>query len=78
MKHTNQLTKEQAAAYRKRWALVNEAEIVELRQTSPAEKFRQTAALMASVRVMGWEDSLKEDEEIVWARWQYLREQYNG
>jgi hypothetical protein len=71
-------TKEQATAFRRRWAMVNEAEIVELRQTPIAEKLQQTAALMASVQAMGWDDTIGVDESEVWARWQRLRARYHG
>ena len=40
----SKLTKEQAIAFRKRWQIVNAAEIKELRNTSLAEKLQQTAA----------------------------------
>lgn len=72
------ITKEQATAFRKRWAMVNEAEIIELRQTPIVEKLRQTAVLMTSVQAMGWDDTVGADETEVWARWQRLRAQYHG
>lgn len=72
------LTKEQALAFRKRWQTVNAAEIKELRNTHLAEKLQQTAALMASVRAMGWSDPIDSHEAVVWQRWQQLREKYRG
>lgn len=72
------LTKEQAIAFRKRWQTVNEAEIEELRNTTVAEKLRQTAALMASAQALGWSDSSNADEARVWERWQKLRKKYCG
>ncbi|MCZ6820934.1 MAG: hypothetical protein O7G31_15810 [Calditrichaeota bacterium] len=74
----SKLTKEQALAFRKRWQIVNAAEIKELRNTSLAEKLQQTAALMASVQAMGWSETLDSDETEIWQRWQQLREKYRG
>ncbi len=74
----SKLTKEQAIAFRKRWQMVNDAEIEELRNTSPAEKLRQTATLMASAQALGWSDSSNTDETSVWERWQQLRKKYCG
>lgn len=74
----SKLTKEQAIAFRKRWQIVNAAEIKELRNTSLAEKLQQTAALMASVQVMVWSDAIDSDETEIWQRWQQLREKYRG
>ena len=73
-----QLIKDQVLAYRKRWQLVNDAEIEELRNTSLAAKLRKTAVLMASAHAMGWHDALESDEVTVWERWQKLREKYRG
>jgi hypothetical protein len=50
--------KNEISEYRKRWALVNAAEIQELRRTSLSEKARQTAALMESARSLGWMERL--------------------
>lgn len=68
------MTREQAAAYRQRWALVNQAEREELRATSMDEKFRQLAALMASVDDFGWREALEEEEEQGREIWRRLRE----
>ena len=72
------ITKEEAARFRERWALVRRAEIEELRSTPPEVKIRQLAALMASVREMGWDEALAAEDEEVWARWQRLREILGG
>lgn len=73
----SRLTKAQARAFRKRWQLVNAAEVEELRKTSLAEKFRQTAALMASGRDLGWGDDFDSGEAEVWDRWRRLRQAYD-
>jgi hypothetical protein len=57
--------KNEIIEYRKRWALVNAAEIQELRRTSLSEKARQTAALMESERSLGWMERLDPREEEV-------------
>ncbi len=69
----NRITKEQATAFRKRWTLVNDAEIAELLQTPMDEKLQQTAALMATVQAMDWDNAMAPDEVEVWSRWQQLR-----
>ncbi len=69
----NRITKEQAAAFRQRWQLVEEAEHQEL-QTSPLElRFRQLAAMFESARGLGW--ATTEESEIlqVRERWAKLR-----
>ncbi|RMD92957.1 MAG: hypothetical protein D6813_04925 [Calditrichaeota bacterium] len=73
-----QLIKDQVVAYQKRWQMVNEAEIQELRNTSRADKLRKTAMLMVSAQAMGWNDAVNSDEVNVWERWQKLREKYHG
>ena len=59
--------------FKKRWALVNAAEIEELRSTSLGDKARQTAALMASAIGLGWMDLNDPQEEEVRERWNALR-----
>lgn len=71
------MTKAEAAAFKERWRLVNERQLQELREMSIEEKFKQLAALMASVDAMGWSESLKEGEEEVRERWMRLKAFYN-
>ena len=67
------MNREELLVYKRRWQLVEEREIEELRAASPEHKLRQVAALMASMDAMGWrEDS--EDDLVVWTTWQRLRE----
>jgi len=68
------LTKEQAISFKRRWELVRAREISELRATPIELKLRQLASLMASVRELGWDERLAEDERAVWSRWKRLRE----
>jgi hypothetical protein len=59
--------------FKRRWALVNAAEIEELRSTPLGEKARQTAALMESARGLGGMDLNDPQEEEVRDRWDALR-----
>jgi len=68
------LTKEQATAFKRRWELLRPREIAELRATPIEVKLRQLAALMASVRDLGWDERLAEGEAAVWRRWKRLRD----
>ena len=72
----HKMTSEDVRAYIDRWSLVNEEERDELRRTPPKVKFQQLAALMASVKQMGWEGKLAADEQEVWQRWQAIRRAY--
>lgn len=72
------ITKEQAREYKRRWRLVNQAEIEELRRTPMEVKFRQLQMLMASVDEMGWRAGLEEGVEEVRERWALLRRKWVG
>ncbi|OGI51135.1 MAG: hypothetical protein A3E57_01440 [Candidatus Muproteobacteria bacterium RIFCSPHIGHO2_12_FULL_60_33] len=67
------MTKADAVAFRARWTAVNEAERKELRATTMRRKFRQLAALMASVNKFGWVEPLAQEESGVRMRWNRLR-----
>lgn len=69
------MTRDDLLAYAKRWQLMEEREIEELRTASPGHKLRQVAALMASIDAMGWRDGPDEDMR-VWRMWQRLRERF--
>ena len=72
------ITKEQANAYKKRWELINKAEIQELRNATLTQKMQQIQSLMASINTIdGWSNSLSKDEDIVRKRWNKLRKGYN-
>jgi hypothetical protein len=58
--------------------MVNTAERAELRTTPLDHKFRQLAALMASVQALGWTEALAAEEAEVRARWNRLRAARNG
>jgi len=67
------MTKADAAAFSARWKIVNDAERMELRATTMRRKFRQLAALMASVDKFGWVEPLAQEESEVRVRWNRLR-----
>ena len=72
------ITKEQANAYKKRWELINKAEIQELRNATFTQKMHQIQSLMASINTIdGWSNTLSKDEDIVRERWNKLRKVYN-
>ena len=72
MKRT--MTKKAARQFVNRWKAVNDFERQELRNTDPAEKFRQLEALMQSAAAFGWDREDREATEAVRARWRQLRE----
>lgn len=68
------ISKGEARAAKKRWENVNAAEIRELRRTPSSIKIIQLAALMASVKSMGWNSSLADEESEARARWLRLKQ----
>jgi len=58
--------------------MVNAAEQEELRVTPLDLKIRQLAALMASVKSLGWTEALANEEAEVRQRWNRLRTLLNG
>lgn len=70
------MTKQEARAFVRRWALVNAREREELRATTPDQKLRQVAALMDSVQLFGWDRALAAEEDEVRSRWARLQRAY--
>jgi hypothetical protein len=70
------ITPAEAQAYFKRWELVKEEEVAELRRTSMDTKLRQLSALMASRGLFGVDPERESGMQLVrdqWARlWQAL------
>jgi hypothetical protein len=70
------ITPTEAQAYFKRWELVKEIELTELRRTSMDTKLRQLSALMASRSLFGVDPEREKGMQLVrdrWARlWQVL------
>lgn len=76
------MTKQEWQAYRDRWALVNQAEIEELRRTPIEVKFRQLLALTQFAAILDADpqrrrredQARRADEEQARQRWARLRE----
>jgi hypothetical protein len=72
------MTPEQAEAFRERWNLVRDAELLELRRASVATKLRQVASLMASRHLFGPEPEREAQIQEVRERWARLRQALGG
>ena len=77
-KGNKQLTKEEADAFKKRWEVVNTAEIEELRRTPISKKMQQLASFMLSVKELDWHKALSEGESELRERWNRLRMAYHA
>jgi hypothetical protein len=74
----NQITKEDAMAFRKRWKMVNAFEESELRALSANEKLGQLAMLMAFAKELDWTEALEREASKVRNRWNKLRKAYHA
>jgi|ERR1700722_16764748 len=72
------ITPTEAQAYFKRWELVREIELVELRRTSMDVKLRQLSALMASRGLFGLDPEREKGVHLVRDRWASLRQALRG
>jgi hypothetical protein len=72
------ITPTEAHAYFKRWELVKEIELVELRRTSMDVKLRQLSALMASRGLFGVDPERENGVQLVRDRWACLRQALRG
>jgi len=72
------MTKLDGRQFVKRWKAINAFERQELRNTPPAEKFRQLEALMQSAPAFGWNGEEQKSTEAVRTRWRRLRESYRA
>jgi hypothetical protein len=70
------VTRQEIEAWRRRWQLMNELELEELRSTPPEECLRQLEAMYASVDVLGCRAALEEGEAEVRGRWIRLKDRY--
>ncbi|HXG92221.1 MAG TPA: hypothetical protein VNN73_07595 [Blastocatellia bacterium] len=70
------MTKDEAQAFKARYELANALEVEELRSTSIELKLRQTDALMASAKQMGWDEQLQKEEAEVRELWLRLKRAY--
>jgi hypothetical protein len=72
------ITPAETQAYIKRWELVKEIELVELRRTSMDVKLRQLSALMASRDFFGVDSEREKGVLLVRDRWASLRQALLG
>jgi len=72
------ITPAEARAYCKRWELVREMEVAELRRTSVDAKFRQLSALMASRGIFGVDPERERGMQLVRDRWTRLWQALGG
>lgn len=72
------LTPEDAHRYLERWAVVEEREIAELRNTSIETKARQLSALMASRDLFGKDKDREKGVREVRERWNRIRKALGG
>jgi urease accessory protein UreF len=72
------ITKSDIALLRKRWALVEMAELSELRGLSHAQKARQLSALLRSATLRKWNRFLSAEDRDVRERWRRIREYYRA
>ena len=72
------ITSAEAQAYFKRWELVKEIELAELRRTSMDTKLRQLSALMASGGLFGVDPERENGVQLVRERWACLWQAQGG
>ena len=72
------ITAGEAQAYFKRWELVKEIEIAELRRTSMDTKLHQLSALMASRNLFAVDPERENGLQLVRARWARLWQALGG
>jgi hypothetical protein len=72
------ITPAEAQAYSKRWDLVKEIELAELRRTSMDTKLRQLSALMASRSLFGVDSERENGVQLVRDRWARLWQALGG
>jgi hypothetical protein len=72
------LTPAQAQAFAERWAQANQAEVEELRASSPDLALRQLDSLRSAVDLFGWQADLDQETEEVRSRWNRLRAYYRA
>ena len=72
------ITPAEALAYFKRWDLVKEVELAELRRTSMDTKLRQLSALMGSRSLFGIDPGRENSMQLVRDRWALLWQVLGG
>ncbi len=72
------ITPAEAQAYFKRWEMVKEVELIELRRTSTDSKLHQLSVLMASRGLFGADPGREHGVKLVRDRWALLRQALGG
>jgi hypothetical protein len=63
----------QARAFKKRWKMVNAAEMEDLRSTPVSEKFQKLSSLLLSAKHFHRPKNLAREESEIWERWNRIR-----
>ena len=71
------MTHAQAQAFAERWEQANQAEIEELRASTPELALRQLDALRSAVDLFAWQLDLEKETEEVRNRWNRLRAHFH-
>lgn len=72
------ISRKQALDYLRRWSLVEQAELSELRSTGLAIKLRQVSVLMASQRLFPEDPDRESELQEVRERWRRIHEALRG
>lgn len=72
------MTKEEAIRFKESWVAVNQIVIQEERVKSFEQRLKELAMLFRTGRLLGWHQRPANDQEIVRARWQKLREVFSA
>lgn len=75
---TRRMSKSDVRDFQRRWKLVNEREIAELRLSSANTRWRQFNALLNLARQLKWDSTLAAGESEVRNRWARLRKAHGG
>jgi len=70
------MTRKEVRDWRRRWKLMNELELKELRTTPPEVCLQQLESMYASIDVLGCRAALEQGESAVRARWIRLKDKY--
>lgn len=68
------MTREEAIRFKEGWAAVNQIVIQEERAKSFEQRLKELGMLFRTGRLLGWHQRPSNDQEVVRARWQKLRE----
>jgi len=68
------MTREEAIRFKESWAAVNQIVIQEERAKSFEQRLKELAMLFRTGQLLGWHQRPANDQEVVRARWQRIRE----